>query len=124
MVYVKDWLVIMETKKTCYDEDEIDVAQIISDPILGSFISCKSRFTSKVCGPYVVTCLVEWTSKLRWTGFLWLMWLDSLGVLIVFLNARKLVRFVFLILCTSKMIKHSRYSFTNLAIYVHFHSWK
>lgn len=52
-------------KDMCYDEDEIDVAQNISDAILGSFISCNSRFTSKVCGPYVVTCL-DWTPTFGW----------------------------------------------------------
>ena len=48
----------MKIKKTC-------VAQNISDTILGSIVSFNSRFTSKVCGPYVVTRL-DWTPTFGW----------------------------------------------------------
>lgn len=44
----------METKKTCVsNEDEIGVAQIISDTILGSIVGFNARLTSEVCGPYI-----------------------------------------------------------------------
>lgn len=44
----------METKKTrVSNEDEIGVAQIISDTILGSIVGFNARLTSEVCGPYI-----------------------------------------------------------------------